>query len=141
MMEDQIITLLKNSELREEICRVITEIYKDFSTFYDAKRNHDYMKLTEEERFNEVWVDAQLSTESEIEYLFRDYIFKKISVPHRIHLDEVLEILYDMFKPDARGSLCGDCEWLRKKSSVNFFILHRRFSRSLQCSCSDIVFQ
>ena len=30
---------------------------------------------------------------------------------------------------------------LRKKLSVNFFILHRRFSRSFLCSCSDIVFQ
>ncbi len=30
--------------------------------------------------------------------------------------------------------------WLRKKLSVNSFILHRRFSRSVQCSCSDIVF-
>ena len=30
---------------------------------------------------------------------------------------------------------------LCKKLSVNFFILHRRFSRSLECSCSDIVFQ
>jgi len=30
---------------------------------------------------------------------------------------------------------------LRKKLSVNSFVLHRRFSRSLQCSCSDISFR
>ncbi len=30
---------------------------------------------------------------------------------------------------------------LRKKLSVNSFILHRRFSRSVQCSCSDIFFR
>ena len=108
-MEDQIITLLKNSELREQICQVMTEIYKDFVTFYD---NPEFMKtVAEKDRFNEVWVSAQLSTESEIEYLFRNYVFKKLPVPHRIHFNEVLDILFDMAKPDARGSLCRDCEY------------------------------
>ena len=96
-MEDQIITLLKNSELREKICQVMTEIYKDFGTFYDdPEYNPDYPKIvTEEGRFNEAWVDAQLSTEGEVETLFHNYVFKKLPVPHRIHFNEVLDILFD----------------------------------------------
>lgn len=127
-MEDQIITLLKNSELREQICQVMTEIYKHFGTFYDnPEYNPDYMKIvTEEDRFNEVWVDAQLSTEGEVETLFRNDVFEKLPVPHRIHFNEVLEILFDMAKPDTRGSLCRDCEYAESAyaSFVNYVNNH-----------------
>lgn len=112
-MEDQIITLLKNSELREQICQVMTEIYEHAGRFYDdPEYNPEYMKIvTEEDRFNEVWVDAQLSTEGEIETLLDNYVFKKLPEPHRIRFNEVLDILFDMAKADARGSLCRDCEY------------------------------
>lgn len=134
-MEDQIITLLKNSELRGKICQLMTEVYKKAGTFYD---DPEYMKtLTEEGRFNEAWVDAQVAVEGQavdcvfFDTLFNRHVFNKVPLPHRIHHDEVVEILFDMAKPDARGSLCHDCEYTDSTyaSFVNYVNNHELLNR------------
>ena len=111
-MEDQIITLLKNSKLRAEVSQLMTEIYKWTGTFYDDPPEH-LKTVADEDLFNEAWEDAQLLVEGEGDFydLFHTYVFEKIPVPHRIHFNEVLEIFFDMAKPDARGSLCRDSEY------------------------------
>ncbi|MFH1717582.1 MAG: hypothetical protein ABIF19_09550 [Planctomycetota bacterium] len=112
MMEDEIIALLKNSKLRAEISQVMTEIYKWAGTFYDDPGEH-LKTVAEEDLFNEAWEDAQLPVEGDGDFydLFHRYVFNKIPVPHRIHFNEVLELLFDMAKPDARSSLCHDSEY------------------------------
>ncbi|HUU15743.1 MAG TPA: hypothetical protein VMW72_01225 [Sedimentisphaerales bacterium] len=59
--------------------------------------------------------------------------------PYDVYKDRY-DVAVDAFNK-AKNLLENNRPWLRKKLSVNFFILHRRFSRSLLCSCSDIVFQ
>jgi hypothetical protein len=130
-MEDQIITLLKNSELRAQISQLMTEVYKWAGTHYD---DPEYTKtVAEEDRFNEAWEGAQIAVEGEDDFnvLLYRYVFKKIPVPHRIHFNEVLDILFDMAKPDARSSLCRDSEYADSAytSFVNYVnnrvLLHR----------------
>ena len=133
-MEDQIITLLKNSKLRASVSQLMTEMYEWAGTFYDKHDPEHVKTTTEEDRFNEAWEHANLALDNEgkdVGDLFYRYVFKKTSVPHRIHFNEVLEILFDMAKPDTRGSLCPDSEYADSAytSFVNYVnnrvLLHR----------------
>ncbi|MFH1718149.1 MAG: hypothetical protein ABIF19_12420 [Planctomycetota bacterium] len=72
------------------------------------------------------------------------------SVRDQVVLSALKDYLHKMFPDDVNRKLPNSYIYelneeiqngLRKKLSVNSFILHRRFSRSLQRSYSDIVFQ
>ncbi len=65
--------------------------------------------LAEEDAYNWAWEHAMMSVKGESVFhnVFEKYVFDKIPKPQRIHLNELLEVLFDMSKLDAFNSILG----------------------------------
>ena len=99
-MTDEIIDLLKNSKLRTEISQVMAKIYSYTGTIHDNPTD-DMEEVADEDLYDEAWWRSEIFGEAEgIQDAFQKYVFNKMQEPHRISLDEVCEIFFDMAKPE-----------------------------------------
>jgi hypothetical protein len=105
-MNDEIIELLENSELRQKVITAIQKVWSFAGTLYD-NRDEDMEKYVEENKEASLWEEAWWRAETfgeihKIEQAFDKYVIEKMAKPHRLTLDELVTAFFDFAQPDER---------------------------------------
>jgi hypothetical protein len=112
-MEDEIIQLFKKDDLRQEVVKVIKDVYNYALTIEANPPEGTPVELLDENGcfrdWYEAWWRAEIfGNQERIEDAFRKYVFDKIKKPDRLTIEEALEAFnslfyiepYDKFDPD-----------------------------------------
>jgi hypothetical protein len=105
-MNDEIIQLLENSKLRQKVIETIQSVWSYAGTLYDNP-DEDMEKYVEENKEASLWEEAWWRAETfghigKIEQAFDEYVIQKMAKPYRLTLEELVEVFFDLAKPDER---------------------------------------
>jgi hypothetical protein len=103
-VNDQIIELLENTELRQKVIAVIKEVWSYAGTLYDNP-DEDMEEYIEKVKGASLWEEAWGGAERDIDKIqdaFDDYVIRKIAKPYRLTLEELVQAFLDLAKPDER---------------------------------------
>jgi len=105
-VNDQIIELLENTELRQKVMTVIKEVWSYAGTLYDnpTEDMEDYIENTEgASLWEEAWWRAETCGDiDKIEQAFYKYVIQRMAKPSRLTLGELVEGFLDLARPDEK---------------------------------------
>jgi len=105
-MADEIIELLENSKLREVVMKTIQKLWQEAGFLYDNP--NEYMEeYLQNNKDASLWQEAWWQAKSgdlvrKIQQAFDGYVIQKMSRPHRLNIEELVEAFFDLTKPDER---------------------------------------
>jgi len=139
-MSDEIIQLLENNKLRKEVIETVQSLWSSAGTLYDNPDEdmEEYVKKTEgASLWEEAWWRAESGDEvRKIQEAFDKYVIQKMSKPHRLNIEELVEAFFHLAKPDERhytefeGFSSDDCNnlYMIFENYVMNHILSHRYS-------------
>lgn len=103
-MNNQIIELLENNELRQKVITAIKEVWSLAGTHYDSDEEvQEDAKKYGTSPWEEAWWRVESCAEAgEIEKAFDKYVIQRMAKPYRLTLEELVEVFFDLAKPDER---------------------------------------
>jgi len=110
-VNDQIIELLENTELRQKVISVIKKVWNYAGTLWDnpdddLEELEEYVDSTDTEAaflFGKLlWRAKTCGDSDKIEEVFDEYVIQKMAKPYRLTLQELFKAFFHLAKPDER---------------------------------------
>ena len=105
-MADEIVELLENNKLQQEVTKTVKEIWRYAGNLYDNP-TEDIEEAVKTIEGTSLWEEAWWRAETfgkagNIERAFDEYIIQKMTRPHRLILQELVDAFFDLTKPGER---------------------------------------
>lgn len=105
-MADEIVELLENNKLQQEVTKTVKEIWRYAGNLYDNP-TEDIEEAVKTIEGTSLWEEAWWRAETfgkagNIERAFDEYIIQKMTRPHRLTLQELVDAFFDLTKPGER---------------------------------------